>query len=142
MKLQNGFELDGCCSNAMILINNEWTEILIVETSLEVEQARELFENNNTITLVTDTQEITHITNGLVDIKVQDNKSYVWLYFTNSTTRELIQTIKEDVLKLQQEKEDLQLALAETIEQQASDKLELQASMAELIESMNIGGTV
>lgn len=66
-------------------------------------------------------------------------------YITNTLYYEYTDAPKTDadrIAILEKEKSDLQIALAESIEQQAKDKLELQTSMAELIESMDIGGTV
>lgn len=100
MRLENGYELEGNISNSMININNTWTKILIIETTLEKEKLRELFKNNSIITETIEAQEIIYYTDGLIDIKEDNNKSYVWLYFKNSTSRELIKETKENVEKL------------------------------------------
>lgn len=125
MKLQNGFEIEGNISTSMVKLNDIWTQVLIVESALGVEQLRELFKDNNVIVEATETLETTYNTNGLIDVKTQDNKNYVWLYFVNSSSRELIKTVVEDVEKLKKDKADLQDQVVQT-----------QVAMAELMETV------
>lgn len=126
MKLQNGFELQGVINiPQMIKLNDVWTQVLIIESVIEVEQLRELFKDNNIIVETTEITETTYTTDGLIDVKTQDGKSYAWLYFNNSSTRELVKTLAEDIEKLKQDKADLQNQVAQT-----------QVAMAELMETV------
>lgn len=92
MKLQNGFELEGNININPIYLNNKWSEILIIESTLEIDKLRELFKDNNIIINVNKDIETTYFTKGLIDVKSQDNKNYVWLYFDylneNNTNQE------------------------------------------------------
>jgi hypothetical protein len=116
MKLQNGFELEGNINYVIVTISNKPTQVLIIESVLEIEQLRELFKDNNIIVDTTETIENIYNVGGLIDIKTQDGKNYVWLYFVNSSSRELVKTVIEDVEKLKQEKTELQVAMAELME--------------------------
>jgi hypothetical protein len=94
MILQNGFELDGNINTFKEQINNLWVEILIIETNLETNELRELFKNNNIIIENKGDIETTYFTNGLIDIKTQDSKNYVWLYFDHSNINNTNQELK------------------------------------------------
>jgi hypothetical protein len=54
MKLQNGFELEGNINYVIVTISNKPTQVLIIESVLEIEQLRELFKDNN---IIVDTKE-------------------------------------------------------------------------------------
>lgn len=50
------------------------------------------------------------------------------------------ETPNEKIKKLEQDKQELQSALAETIEKTENDKLQLQLAIAEAIENLSGGG--
>ena len=52
--------------------------------------------------------------------------------------KNISETPEEKIKKLEEEKLQLQLSMAETIENQARDKIELQLVMAELLENLYI----
>lgn len=99
MKLQNGFELEGNISTTMEKLNNIWMQVLIIESTLDTEQLRELFKDNNIIVDIIETIENTYNTGGLIDVKTQDNKNYVWLFFVNAISRESTQVVKNELQK-------------------------------------------
>lgn len=108
MKIENGFELEGKMKYVMVKINNEWTKVLIIESDLEEKQLRELFKINNYIVESDNYQETTYFTNGLIDIKENKEKTkrYVWLYFKNSISRDIITKEEIEEIKKKQEKTD------------------------------------
>ena len=106
MKLENGFKLEGVISNSIVQINDEWRKILIVKSDLEEKQLRELFKDNNYIINYDSHEETTYYTDGLICIKenIDKNKRYVWLYFKNSTSRDIVTREEIEELKTNQEK--------------------------------------
>ena len=92
MKLQNGFELQGNITTTMVLLNDRWTQVLIVESSIKTNKLRELFTKNDIITNAVNNIDTTYFTNGLIDIKSENNVNYVWLYFVNSTSQKTYET--------------------------------------------------
>lgn len=57
---------------------------------------------------------------------------------SRQVVKNIVETPEEKIKNLEDEKFQLQISLAETIEKQAQDKFELQLAMAELVESLNI----
>lgn len=117
MKLQNGFELEGNINLNQIFINDKWTQVLIIESALEVEKLRELFKENNIIIDTTETTETTYNTDGLIDIKSQDNKNYVWLYFKYSYTKNIgIEDIQKENIILKEQLSNLEDYILEKVQ--------------------------
>ena len=117
MKLQNGFELNGNINTTMVKLNDTWNQILIVESSIEVEQLRELFKDNNVVVETTETLETTYNTGGLIDIKSQDNKNYVWLYFNYSYSKNIdVEAIQKENLVLKEQISSLEDYILEKVQ--------------------------
>jgi hypothetical protein len=100
MKLQNGYELTGNISFSTININDEWTQILIIETDTTEDVARQLFESNNVISDIGDNATTIYYTKGLIDVKVDSNKSYVWLYYNYSIENTTNTALKNQMIDL------------------------------------------
>jgi hypothetical protein len=87
MRLQNGYELEGTIRHNCVLLGTEWTQILIIETPIDKEQATQLFQSNLLIIEDLENVEVYHYTKGLIKVETENDKSYVWVYFDRSTER-------------------------------------------------------
>jgi hypothetical protein len=113
MKLQNGFTLDGVINTpSMVNINNTWQNILIIETTIGTDQARVMFENNSLIIDITTDNEIRYFTDGLLDVKIDNGKTYVWLNYVSSAVIPLLQP---QITALQKQLTDVTTALASLV---------------------------
>jgi hypothetical protein len=113
MKLQNGYEVVGTIDiPTMIRINDEWVNVLIIETAMDATQASALFINNSSIVDTGDTSETIYFTDGLLDVKVANGKTYVWLKYIASNVNQLLQPQLE---ALQKQLTDVTTALASLV---------------------------
>ena len=82
MFLENGYELQGLIGNSIVNINNEWKEILVIETNnLTDMQAIELLKDNREIMVKNIESEIVYRHKDVLDVIVEDTKTYIWLDF-------------------------------------------------------------
>lgn len=119
MFLDNGFEVEGEINNSIVNLNNEWVKVLVFETNIPKDEVIELFKDSKSIRSVSVGSgiEIVYNYKSLIDVKVENGNTFVWLKFVNAyavNTKD-VDTMQEladkdiQIIEVQQQVTDLDL---------------------------------
>lgn len=95
--LDDGFLVEGTISNSIVKINDEWTKILVVKTSLLKNEAEKLFKNNKTFTV----NDVVYLVDDYIKTIEDEDGTYTWMKFGYSYSDADKQKVKELEAKLE-----------------------------------------